>query len=217
MGFVAHFTFEQDSFGTVLDVTGHNVRANLYNGAVVKNHNLQLNGVNQYMNLERGILEGQSAFSMMCWVKPRTFRNYARIWDFGKDEDNFMLMSFYKSKPKPIFQFRLDGSYKTEVEPEFKFPLGVWTHVAVTHSGQYVEFYFNGKYLSSEEVEWKISDLGSTPNNWIGRSEFDHDEYLNASLGDFRIYRNRLQANDIFRIATGMNVCCIYCYIMNIF
>jgi hypothetical protein len=39
--------------------------------------------------------------------------------------------------------------------------------------------------------------LGSTGQNWIGRSQFANDPYFNGLVDDFRIYRGALSAMEI--------------------
>ena len=47
------------------------------------------------------------------------------------------------------------------------------------------------------------SMLGNTFNNWLGRSQFSGDAYLNATITDFRIYDGALTAAEIQRSYTN--------------
>ena len=46
----------------------------------------------------------------------------------------------------------------------------------------------------------KPSNMGSTTQNWIGRSQFN-DPYLNGRVDDFRIYNKALTASEIAALA----------------
>jgi hypothetical protein len=43
--------------------------------------------------------------------------------------------------------------------------------------------------------------IGNTPRNWIGRSQFANDPYLNGKVDDFRIYNGALTADEIAALA----------------
>jgi hypothetical protein len=45
--------------------------------------------------------------------------------------------------------------------------------------------------------------LGSTANNYIGRSQFSIDPYLEGSVDEFRIYNRALSPDEIQALANG--------------
>jgi hypothetical protein len=47
----------------------------------------------------------------------------------------------------------------------------------------------------------KPSDMGATTQNWIGRSQYSSDPYLNGYVDDFRIYTRALTASEIAALA----------------
>lgn len=74
---------------------------------------------------------------------------------------------------------------------------GAWTHLAVTRSGNTVTLYVNGAVAGSGTITINPSALGVTTQNYLGRSQFSADPYLNAALDDFRIYSRALSASEI--------------------
>jgi hypothetical protein len=42
--------------------------------------------------------------------------------------------------------------------------------------------------------------LGSTGQNWIGRSQYSADPYFNGKIDDFRIYRGALSASAVLAL-----------------
>ncbi|HSB02319.1 MAG TPA: LamG-like jellyroll fold domain-containing protein [Anaerolineales bacterium] len=42
--------------------------------------------------------------------------------------------------------------------------------------------------------------LGSTTQNWIGRSEYSSDPYLNGAIDEFRIYSRALSAAEVLAL-----------------
>ena len=70
-----------------------------------------------------------------------------------------------------------------------------WSHVAVTLSGTTGTLYVNGVAVATNTaMTLHPSSLGSTTNNWIGRSQYA-DPYLNAAVDDFQIYNRALSAD----------------------
>ncbi len=47
-----------------------------------------------------------------------------------------------------------------------------------------------------------ISELAPTPTNWIGKSQFPADPYLQAQLDDFLIYTRLLSSAEITALAS---------------
>ncbi|MBN1312750.1 MAG: carbohydrate-binding protein, partial [Anaerolineae bacterium] len=47
------------------------------------------------------------------------------------------------------------------------------------------------------------SSLGSTNQNWIGRSQYAADPYLDGQVDDFRIYNRALSASEVGSLASG--------------
>jgi len=54
--------------------------------------------------------------------------------------------------------------------------------------------------VASTEGWYVLSDLGSTTNNWLGRSQYTSDAYFNGSMDDFRIYNKALTGTQIAEI-----------------
>ena len=47
------------------------------------------------------------------------------------------------------------------------------------------------------------ADMGNTPYNYIGRSQWEHDPYLNADIDEFVIYNRALSASEISTIGSN--------------
>ena len=61
--------------------------------------------------------------------------------------------------------------------------------------------YVDGQQVGSNTaMTIKPSDLGVTTQNWIGRSQFTTDPYLNGMVQDFRIYNRALAASNITQV-----------------
>jgi hypothetical protein len=56
---------------------------------------------------------------------------------------------------------------------------------------------------STATEDFQPFQLGAAPQNWIGRSQYPGDPYLNGQVKDFRIYHGALSADDIYALATA--------------
>ncbi len=76
--------------------------------------------------------------------------------------------------------------------------------MTVTVSGTTRTLYVNGTAVGSNpDITIHPSDLGTTTQDWIGRSEYGGDPYLNAAVDDFNIYSRALSAAEVATLATG--------------
>ncbi|MNP43481.1 hypothetical protein D3C76_1373020 [compost metagenome] len=78
---------------------------------------------------------------------------------------------------------------------------GIWKHVAVTLNGNIGILYVDGlESARNSTMSLSPSDLGSTTQNYIGKSQWN-DPYLNGQVDDFRIYNRALTAAEITVLA----------------
>ena len=81
----------------------------------------------------------------------------------------------------------------------------MWTHVAVTHAGNLGVLYVNGVEVArNTALTLRPAALGTTTQNWIGRSQYAGDPYLDGAVDGFRVYSRALTAAEIAQLhSTG--------------
>ena len=80
-------------------------------------------------------------------------------------------------------------------------PVGVWTHVAVTHTGNLGVLFVGGAEVArNSALTVRPSALGATSQNWIGRSQYAGDPYLAAAVDNFRVYNRALSAAEVSQL-----------------
>jgi hypothetical protein len=71
-------------------------------------------------------------------------------------------------------------------------------HVAVTLSGSTGTIYVDGTPVSTNTAMFQAPfRLGSTTQNWLGKSQYSADATFHGLIDDFRIYRGALSAAQI--------------------
>jgi hypothetical protein len=64
-------------------------------------------------------------------------------------------------------------------------------HVAVTQRFNVVTLYINGNLTASLNIPATPAQLGATTQNWIGRSQYSADPYLNGIVDEFTKFLTR--------------------------
>jgi fibronectin type 3 domain-containing protein len=203
----AYLKFDETSGTTAADSTGNGWNGTLVNGpvwAAGKSGNaVSLNGTNQYVSLPAGVVSSANTATVAAWVYLDAASNWMRIFDFGSGTSTYMFISPENGANGKIrFAIKVNNSSEQIIDGQSTLPTGGWHHVAVTLNGATGILYVDGSQVGSNTaMTLKPSDMGSTTQNWIGRSQFANDPYLNGLVDDFRIYTRALSASEIAALA----------------
>jgi len=164
---------------------------------------VKLSGSSEYVALPAGVVSGLSNFTISAWVNPAANTTWSRVFDFGTGTTANMFLTV-SAGTAPRFAITTSGSGgEQRLNATSALPLNTWSHVAVTLSGTTGTLYVNGVAVATNTgMTLHPSNLGSTANNWIGRSQYA-DPYLNATVDDFQIYNSALSATQIQTLAGG--------------
>jgi hypothetical protein len=217
-GLLASYPCENASGAVLPDTSGHGKNAALANGAGGSTpvgfsfgtgrvgNALALSSRDQaYVSLPRGILSQLSQVTIATWVKLTSSTAFQRIFDFGVDTNTFMYL--VNATGSGIVRFRIVSTSLNKnqvVEGAEGVPVGRWAHVAVTLGDNGVSIYLDGAQVAQQAPAiMRPSDLGDTGNNFIGRSPFAADPYLDGQIDEFRIYDRVLSPAEIGELANG--------------
>jgi arabinoxylan arabinofuranohydrolase len=159
-----------------------------------------LNGSTDYVDLPDGLTNDLNDFSIACWVKLNTLDTWTRIFDFGGDTNIFMMLTPASGNTGyPYFCITLTGNDGEQgLDGTGAFPTGSWQHIAVTRSGNTGILYINGQEVDRNTgITVNPADMGNTTNNFIGRSQWSNDPYLNGEVDDFVVYNRAISASEV--------------------
>jgi hypothetical protein len=164
---------------------------------------VKLGGNSEYVALPTGIVSALSNFTISTWVNPAANPTWSRVFDFGGNTTTNMFLTA-NAGTAPRFAITTSGSGgEQRLSATTALPLNTWTHLAVTLSGNTGTLYVNGVAVATNTaMTLHPSSLGSTTNNWIGRSQYA-DPFLNAGVDDFQIYNSALTATQVQSLAGG--------------
>ncbi len=200
---VTHYLFNETSGTTGADASGNGKTATLSGGitwaAGHAANSVNLNGSTGYGSLPTGIVSGLNDFTVATWVKVNNTSNWTRIFDFGTGSTTSMFLTPRPGAAGLRFAITTSGSGgEQRISSTTAFPTNVWKHVAVTLSGTTGTLYVDGVQVATNaSMTLKPSNLGNTNLNYLGRSQYSGDPYLNGGLDDFRIYNRALSASEI--------------------
>jgi hypothetical protein len=217
-GLLVSYPCESANGAVLPDTSGHGKNATLANGSGGSTpvgfsfgtgrvgNALTLSSSNQaYVSLPRGMLSQLSQVTIATWVKLNSSAAFQRIFDFGVDTNTFMYLVNAGSSGGVRFRIVSEPLNKNQVlEGVESIATGRWTHVALTLGDNGVFIYLDGIQVAQQApVALRPADLGDTSNNFIGRSPFTADPYLDGQIDEFRIYDRVLNAAEIGELASG--------------
>ena len=206
---VAYYKFNETNFATAADASGFGHPAAIFmNGATNVSgkfgNAVNLNGSSQYVALPNGLLTGLGDFTIATWVYLNSVNNWSRIFDFGADTDRYMFLTPSTGSVVCFAITKFTGAGEQQINGTAPLSTG-WHHVAVTLKGTegsgvgvlYVDGLAVGTNGTMCYTPDMIGSLVNATNNYLGRSAFAGDPYLNGKVDDFRIYNGALSAAQV--------------------
>lgn len=188
------------------DSSGNGWHGALANGpawtAGIEGDAIHCDGFDDHLTLPSGVVAALGDFTVSTWVKLDSLTTWARVFDFGTGMDNYMFLAPMGPAGSPRFAIRTPLTGEQVVDGNTPFPIGQWTHVAVSLSVSTTTLYLNGAAVGvNANNSLTPASMGGTTANFIGKSQWP-DPYLHGAVDDFRIYGTALAAEEILTLAT---------------
>lgn len=159
-----------------------------------------------YVELPAGVVSVLGDFTIALWVYWNQAASGARIFDFGFNDVTYMSLVPAYGRGGMRFMVTTASSWQGEqaVNTPQPLPSGRWVHVAVTLRGTVGTIYVDGAAAGTADgillAPWQ---LGATPQNWLGRSQYGTDPHFNGRMQELRIYSGALSAAEISALHAG--------------
>ena len=172
-----------------------------------------------YVVMPQAILAGATTMTIAAWFKINSNLQYQRIFDIGgvggtgaatasmyltpNGNTGHLQFTIRTAQPDGGTFAREDITDGTPSGTPTTMSTGVWWHVAVVLDASGGRLYLNGNQVgSTTPMTMRPSTLGNTPNDWIGRSQFAVNPYLDGAIDEFRVYNRGLTATEISALYT---------------
>lgn len=155
------------------------------------------------MRLPNGILDGIGDVTVACWVRITTLATWSRVFDLGSGTGASMFLTPRSSAGTARFAITTAGAgAEQRINAPAALPAGAWTHVAVTLQGNLAVLYVGGAEVArNTAVTLRPGSIAASSQNYLGRSQYAGDPYLNGALDDFRLYSRALSAAEVQTLA----------------
>ncbi len=207
-GLVAHYRFDETSGTSAADATGNNGPATLLGGASfasgLQNNALALSGSGEYVSLPGNIARSFGSFSISVWVRLNTIGSWARLFDFGAGTTRYLFFTPRTPGNQARFAISTAGAGSEQRLDGAGLSTGSWHHVVVTLTGDAGALYVDGEQVAQNaSMSLAPADLGNTNSNWLGRSQFSADPYLNGRIDNLRMYSRVLSPQEVQALEAG--------------
>lgn len=179
----------------------------LAGGASIAGGRVQLDGTTGYVDLPNGLVSERKSITIEVWLQPESNPDWVRIWDFGNsdagEDQSGAGITHFMCALKPSLRATIyAGGTDSWVysAPAVLLTEGaeshvVWTSDGTTHRAQmFVNGVLAGRNTSAMNTP---ASMGSTFNNWLGRSQFSADGYLWGAINEFRIWDGALSSLEV--------------------
>jgi hypothetical protein len=200
------YSFTSDATDSVGGKNGTLVNATISSGQAVLANPPPIasgDGSGQYVDLPDNLVSNLTSITMEVWVTPThddltPGAEWNRLWDFGNSDGVNGTASMWLRSGNSGNSVRGDifgPGGAGIVSTSTKLGNGVENHIVWTSDGasQRGRIYINGVLAGfTDTFAATPASMGSTTNNWLGRSQFIADRYFSGSINEFRIYQGTL-------------------------
>jgi len=202
-----YLKFDESGGTTAVDASGQGWNGTLYNGSTWVGGKLGnavgLDGASSYVGLPLGIVSGLSECTISAWVYWNGGSAWQRLFDLGTGTTNYMFLTPKSGSGNMRFSIATPGTSEQRIDASAALPAGSWHYVSVVLNGATGTIYLDGTQVGQNTaMTLTPSSLGTTTQNWIGRSQFSADPYFSGCVDDFRIYSSALGATTIAALAS---------------
>ena len=176
------------------DLSGNGHTVTLHNGATYDTDGISFDYTQQqYGDFPPANLFVSNDMTAITWVYVRTVQTWSRIFDFGNGAGgvNVIIASDSNGSNQPVYSTDgIDNIYSSQT-----LPLQQWVQLVAVQQGALGSIYINGQQVASTTNN---GIANTTRNlNYIGRSNWEGDAYLDGKIASIKIYNRALRTSEI--------------------
>jgi Concanavalin A-like lectin/glucanases superfamily len=181
------------SGGTVWhDISGNGHDVTLHNGASYGDRGINFDYTqSQYADFpETNMFSGD--FTILAWVYVRSYQSWSRVLDFGNGagQSNILLAVSDGASGFPVY------SNGNNLDSTVYIVTNQWHQLAAVQEGNTGLLYLDGQLVGSYPNNGG-TDVTSRIYNYIGRSNWGSDAYLDGEIASIKIYNRALRSSEI--------------------
>jgi hypothetical protein len=206
----AQLPLDAGSGTAALDTSGQGRDATLVGGAGWGDGRkggqaLLLDGKSGHLALPAGVVSDLGDFTIALWVYWNASTVNARVFDFGSSDIGYLALIPRDSHG--VLRFAVTGTTyfgEQSISASSALATGRWVHLAVTLSGTHGTLYVDGTVAGSNDaIALAPFQLGSTTQNWLGRSQYSADPFFGGRMQELRLYSGALTAAQVAALAAA--------------
>jgi regulation of enolase protein 1 (concanavalin A-like superfamily) len=167
---------------------------------------MQFDGLSDHVNVPIApLLSTLTSSTFAVWVNSPEGGVWQRAFDFGTGDTNYMYLTTTNGGRNPQFSIRTTTVDEQTVAGSHAIGAG-WHHLAVVinAASMTLQLYQDGSLVDTNTTTLLPKDLGTTTQNWLGRSQFaesNNDPFYGGLIDDFRIYSRALSESEVRYLA----------------
>ncbi len=166
---------------------------------------LNLDGTDDFVQAPPAVYFGGD-FTVAAWVNINAVKTWSRLFDFGNGQTNNNVLAAMSNGTSGIFcgevYYNSYSGGKTN-SPE-AVPLNEWVFLCFVHESNANYLYKNGELWASGYSSYNPTALIRN-FNYIGRSNWAADQYLQGKIDEFRIYNQGFSSDEIENLYLNEN------------
>ncbi len=210
-GLVACYTMEGDAKDSAGSYTGTLDNVTFADSLAGLGKAAQFNGTNSYVDLGTSfgnLIGSLGSSTFAAWVYYTGSGNvWQRVMDCGNGGATpqvYIMLTTRNAGSLPRFALTTTSTAGEAIATAPAVLSVGWHHLAgvVDASTMKIALYVDGNLAQGNVTTTTLpSALGKTTQNWLGRSQWSSDPYLNGSIDEFRVYNRALSAGEVGYLA----------------
>jgi hypothetical protein len=176
------------------DISGNGHVVTLHNGAAYDTDGISFDYTQQQYGDFAPANMFTGDFTAITWIYLRSYQSWSRVFDFGNGAgvNNIILAATGSTTGEPVYA----NINSSNLQANVQVPLNRWVQLVAVQEGNTGLIYMNGQLIASATNNGGTT-IANRIYNYIGRSNWEQDAYLDAKIASIKIYNRSLRSSEI--------------------